>query len=67
MSTNGMASRIARTDDDEYHTMRLKEEEEREMELVRARAVQASSLDASGPMKIKTDYIPKRMSPLISG
>ena len=29
-------------------------------ELERAKAIQASSLQAGGPMKIRTDYVPKR-------
>ncbi|EIN03609.1 hypothetical protein PUNSTDRAFT_77803 [Punctularia strigosozonata HHB-11173 SS5] len=38
---------------------RRREEEERMREVERARAIQASSLGAGGPMKIKTDYVPK--------
>jgi hypothetical protein len=37
-----------------------REEEERMREVERARAIQASSLGAGGPMKIRTDYVPKR-------
>jgi splicing factor 3A subunit 1 len=60
-SANGInGRRDVMEEDDEFRVMRLKEEEERERELARARAVQASSMDASGPMKIKTDYTPKR-------
>jgi len=60
MGVNGVNGRKeALAEDDEFRVMRLKEEEERERELARARAVQASSLDASGPMKIRTDYQPK--------
>ncbi|KAI0062231.1 hypothetical protein BV25DRAFT_1825665 [Artomyces pyxidatus] len=36
-----------------------KDEEERQRELERARAIQASSLEAGGPMRIRTDYVPK--------
>ncbi|KAJ3476340.1 hypothetical protein NLI96_g11220 [Meripilus lineatus] len=36
-----------------------REEDERLREVERARAIQASSLDAAGPMKIRTDYVPK--------
>ncbi len=43
--------------EDDHIGRRIREEEERELQ--RARAVQASSLDA-GPMKIRTDYVPKR-------
>jgi splicing factor 3A subunit 1 len=48
-------------DEDDIVARRRREDEERERELQRARAVQASSLDASGPIKIRTDYVPKRM------
>lgn len=62
LSTNGAVGRMgtAMQEDDEYRAIRLKAEEERERELTRARAVQASSMDASGPIKIKTDYVSKR-------
>ncbi|OCH95633.1 hypothetical protein OBBRIDRAFT_816514 [Obba rivulosa] len=46
-------------EDNEVAERRRREEEERQMELERARAVQASSLEAGGPMKIRTDYVPK--------
>ncbi|KAJ8078554.1 SF3a splicing factor complex subunit [Marasmius tenuissimus] len=36
-----------------------KNEEERQKEIERARALQASSVGAGGPMKIRTDYVPK--------
>lgn len=59
------ASKAARVDvdmddeDAEARERRRRDEEERERELQRARAVQATSLDAGGPMKIRTDYVPK--------
>ncbi|KZS98947.1 hypothetical protein SISNIDRAFT_447772 [Sistotremastrum niveocremeum HHB9708] len=59
------ASKAARVDvdmddeDAEARERRRRDEEERERELERARAVQATSLDAGGPMKIRTDYVPK--------
>lgn len=37
-----------------------REMEAREHELERAKAIQATSLDATGPIKIRTDYVPKR-------
>lgn len=46
-------------EDVEIRERQLKEEEERQRELERARAIQATSMDASGPMKIRTDYVPK--------
>ncbi|TFK90936.1 hypothetical protein K466DRAFT_660419 [Polyporus arcularius HHB13444] len=46
-------------EDDEAKDRRRKEEEERQREIERARAIQASSLDVGGPMKIRTDYVPK--------
>ena len=47
-------------EDKEENERRRREEEERQRELERARAIQASSLEAGGPMKIRTDYVPKR-------
>ena len=47
-------------EDDEAKERRRKEEEERQREIERAKAIQASSLDVGGPMKIRTDYVPKR-------
>ena len=49
-------------EDKEENERRRREEEERQRELERARAIQASSLEAGGPMKIRTDYVPKRES-----
>ncbi|THH14717.1 hypothetical protein EW146_g5648 [Bondarzewia mesenterica] len=46
-------------EDAEVNERKRKEEEERQRELERARAIQASSLEAGGPMKIRTDYVPK--------
>lgn len=53
-------------EDDEIKERRRRDEEERQMEIERARAIQASSLDVGGPMKIRTDYVPKRESPIAS-
>lgn len=47
-------------EDDTARERKKREEEERQRELERARAIQASSLEAGGPMKIRTDYVPKR-------
>lgn len=47
-------------EDKEENERKRREEEERQRELERARAIQASSLEAGGPMKIRTDYVPKR-------
>jgi splicing factor 3A subunit 1 len=47
-------------DEDEASQERKKrEEEERAREIERAKALQASSVNTAGPMKIRTDYIPK--------
>ncbi|KAI0340612.1 hypothetical protein BDW22DRAFT_1360020 [Trametopsis cervina] len=46
-------------EDKEIQDRKKREEEERQRELERARAIQASSLEAGGPMKIRTDYVPK--------
>ena len=46
-------------EDDEAKERRRRDEEERQKEIERARAIQASSLDVGGPMKIRTDYVPK--------
>lgn len=53
-------------EDKEVQDRKRKEEEERQRELERARAIQASSLEAGGPMKIRTDYVPKRELQVIS-
>jgi splicing factor 3A subunit 1 len=47
-------------EDAETSERQKKEEEERQMELERAKVIQASSLEAGAPMKIRTDYVPKR-------
>ncbi|KAI0747909.1 Pre-mRNA splicing factor PRP21 like protein-domain-containing protein [Daedaleopsis nitida] len=46
-------------EDDEAKERKRREDDERQREIERARAVQASSLDVGGPMKIRTDYVPK--------
>ncbi|EPT05893.1 hypothetical protein FOMPIDRAFT_1110699 [Fomitopsis schrenkii] len=46
-------------EDTEAQDRRKREEEERAREVERARAIQANSLDAGAPMKIRTDYVPK--------
>ncbi|KAF7978110.1 hypothetical protein HWV62_1524 [Athelia sp. TMB] len=46
-------------EDDAAIVRRKREQEEREKEIERARAIQANSVNASGPMKIRTDYVPK--------
>lgn len=54
-------------DEDEGTQARKKREaEERERELERAKAIQASSINTAGPMKIRTDYVPKRKSLSVS-
>lgn len=45
---------------DEVRARKRREDEERERELERAKQIQAKSLDASGSIKIRTDYVPKR-------
>lgn len=47
-------------EDAEIVERKRREEEERQREFERARAIQATSMDSSGPMKIRTDYVPKR-------
>ena len=47
-------------EDQEAQQRKKREEEERRRELERAQLIQASSLGAGGPMKIRTDYVPKR-------
>jgi len=47
-------------EDMEASERKKKEEEERQKELERAKAIQATSLEAGAPMKIRTDYVPKR-------
>ncbi|CCM02886.1 uncharacterized protein FIBRA_05000 [Fibroporia radiculosa] len=46
-------------EDRDAQERRRREEEERMKEVERARAIQANSLDAGAPMKIRTDYVPK--------
>ncbi|GJJ12208.1 hypothetical protein Clacol_006449 [Clathrus columnatus] len=53
---NGIGTML---DEEEAAERRQREEAQRARELERARAIQATSLDATGPMKIRTDYVPK--------
>ncbi|KAH9171495.1 Pre-mRNA splicing factor PRP21 like protein-domain-containing protein [Lactarius sanguifluus] len=46
-------------DEDAESERKRKEEEEKRKEVERAKVVQASSLEAGAPMKIRTDYVPK--------
>ncbi|KAH9934890.1 Pre-mRNA splicing factor PRP21 like protein-domain-containing protein [Fomitopsis serialis] len=46
-------------EDQEAQDRRRREDDERAREVERARAIQANSLDAGAPMKIRTDYVPK--------
>lgn len=47
--------------DDEDDEDRKRREQEEQKEIERAKAIQASSVNAAaGPMKIRTDYVPKR-------
>lgn len=46
-------------EDEEVKERKRREEEERQREIERARAIQATSMNATGPMKIRTDYVPK--------
>ena len=46
-------------DEDAESERKRKEDEEKRKEVERAKAVQASSLEAGVPMKIRTDYVPK--------
>lgn len=52
-------------EDEGTQVMKKREAEERERELERAKAIQASSINTAGPMKIRTDYIPKRESHIV--
>ena len=45
---------------EEARARKRREDEERARELERAKQIQAKSLDASGSIKIRTDYVPKR-------
>jgi splicing factor 3A subunit 1 len=47
-------------EDQELRVRRKREEEERVQELERAKAIQASSMDAGGPIKIREGWVPKR-------
>ncbi|KAF8590517.1 hypothetical protein K439DRAFT_1403640 [Ramaria rubella] len=46
-------------EDVEVKERKEREEAERAREFERAKAIQATSLDAAGPMKIRNDYVPK--------
>lgn len=46
-------------EDSELRARKRREDNERVQELERAKAIQASSLDSGGPIKIRTDYVPK--------
>ncbi|KAH8983550.1 Pre-mRNA splicing factor PRP21 like protein-domain-containing protein [Lactarius hatsudake] len=46
-------------DEDAESERKRKEDEEKRKEVERAKVVQASSLEAGAPMKIRTDYVPK--------
>lgn len=50
---------VSDDEDSEAKERKRRDEEERQREMERARAIQATSMDASGPMKIRTDYVPK--------
>ncbi|KAI5123285.1 hypothetical protein M0805_009306 [Coniferiporia weirii] len=50
---------VSDDEDAEVKERKKRDEEERQREMERARAIQATSMDASGPMKIRTDYVPK--------
>jgi len=52
-------------EDEESQQRRRLEEEERAREMERAMVLQASSANTAGPMKIRTDYVPKREISLI--
>lgn len=47
-------------DEGEASQERKKREEEERTKILRAAALQASSINTAGPMKIRTDYVPKR-------
>jgi hypothetical protein len=49
-------------EDDEVKQRRKREEDEHMQEMERTKAIQASSLDVGGTMKIRTDYVPKSKS-----
>jgi splicing factor 3A subunit 1 len=48
---------------EDTHAKQQREEEERTRELARAQALQASAVNTAGPMKIRTDYVPKCKCP----
>ncbi len=50
---------VSDDEDNDVNERKRRDEEERQRELERARAIQATSMDSSGPMKIRTDYVPK--------
>ena len=53
-------------DEEDVAARKKKEEEDRQRAIARAQAMQASTFNPSGPMKIRTDYVPKCMSHFLS-
>ncbi|KAH8107210.1 Pre-mRNA splicing factor PRP21 like protein-domain-containing protein [Cristinia sonorae] len=56
--SNGDDAMEESDDEDDAQARRKRDEEERLREIERARAIQASSMEAGAPMKIKTGYVP---------
>src|SRR5882757_7740063 len=48
-------------DEEDVAARRKKAEEDRQRAIAHAQAMQASTFNPSGPMKIRTDYVPKCM------
>ncbi|KAK7023713.1 Pre-mRNA splicing factor PRP21 like protein-domain-containing protein [Favolaschia claudopus] len=60
MGAGDADANMEESDDEEAAEERKKREtEEREREIERAKALQASSVNTAGPMKIRTNYVPK--------
>ncbi|KAG6821160.1 hypothetical protein H0H93_005380 [Arthromyces matolae] len=61
--TDGKEEEAAMEESDEeeedVQTKLKREQEAREREIARAQALQSGTLNAAGPMKIRTDYVPK--------
>ncbi|KAG7092258.1 hypothetical protein E1B28_008622 [Marasmius oreades] len=59
MAIDDVAMEESDDEGEEMEERARKNEEERQREIERAKALQASSTNAGGPMKIRTDYVPK--------
>ena len=60
--TGGDKAEVDQSDDEEYTAGRRRKKVEEDRQRAIAQAMQASTFNPSGPMKIRMDYVPKCMS-----